>query len=189
MVMVSPTALAQDDGEPAPAPELTAPPPAAAAPPTPSYSNVKNEWHEGDPVPPGYHGEKQVYVPLVMAGAIQLGTSWLTLGVPPGAILLAAGSESSCSGCTAAGATLLVPAVGPFLTMIVLGAYGEAQPVGYVLLTVDGLIQGAGLGMLIAGLVMQEDVLVRAPGGPDVVIKPMASVGAQGGVAGLSGSF
>ncbi|MBL8743930.1 MAG: hypothetical protein JNK04_22635, partial [Myxococcales bacterium] len=156
------------------------------------YSNVKNEWHEGDPLPPGYHAEKEVYVPLVMAGAIELGTTWLTLGVLPGSILLAADAESSgsCVACASGGGTLLVPAIGPFLAMIVLGAEGVKEPVGYALLAVDGLVQSAGLGMLIAGLVMQRDVLVRdRVAGVEVEVAPVVSAGPGGGTLGLSGSF
>lgn len=205
--LLAPVASAQPAAQPAASAAAPADPaaPAAAAPPAtaaqaapappPNYSNVKNEWHEGDPLPPGYHAEKEVFVPLVMAGGIELGTSWLTLGVLPGAVLLAAGVEAQsstvdCDSCIAGGATLLVPGVGPFLTMVVLGANGETEPVGYVLLTVDGLIQGAGLGMLIAGLVMQRDVLVRDRAGQaDLELKPVLNVGPGGGNVGLSGTF
>lgn len=189
------TAFAQPAEPPPAQPSATVatpqpPPPPAEAPP--NYSNVKNEWHEGDPLPPGYHAEKEMFIPLVMAGAIELGTTWLTLGVLPGAILLAADAETSgsCVGCGAGGATLLVPAIGPFLTMIVLGAEGATEPVGYALLAVDGVIQSAGLGMLIAGLVIQRDVLVRdRVAGVEVEVKPLVSAGPGGGTIGLSGSF
>jgi hypothetical protein len=155
------------------------------------YTNVRNEWEPGDPVPPGYRPETEVFVPLVMAGGIQLGTSWLTLGVLPGAILLVAGAgDSLCDDCTAAGATLLIPGIGPFLTMAVLGGYGDAAAAGYALLAVDGLIQGAGLGMLIAGLVMEKDVLVRdRNAGTEVEFKPVVSAGPGGGTVGLGGTF
>lgn len=200
--LLAPAAFAQPaapQAEPPPAePTATAavpqtPPPPAEAPP-PNYSNVKNEWHEGDPLPAGYHAEKEMYVPLVMAGAIELGTTWLTLGVLPGAILLAAGADSSglssCVACTSGGATLLVPAIGPFLAMIVLGAEGATEPAGYALLAVDGVIQSAGLGMLIAGLVMQRDILVKdRVAGIDVEVQPVVSAGPGGGTLGLSGSF
>ncbi len=187
LAVVAPEALAQSD-EPADPPAAAARAPAPAA--VPEYTNVRNEWEPGDPVPPGYHADTEMFIPLVMAGGIQLGTSWLTLGVLPGAILLAAGGEVDCADCTAAGATMLVPAIGPFLTMAVLGGYGAGAAAGYALLAVDGLIQGAGLGMLIAGLVMEKDILVRdRVGGTDVELKPVVSAGPAGGTAGLSGSF
>lgn len=193
----APAAFAQPAEPPAPpaSPTMGAGPAAApAAPgapaPVPEYTNVRNEWEPGDPIPPGYHPETEVFVPLVMAGAIQLGTSWLTLGVLPGSILLAAGSESNCDDCTAAGVTLLIPGIGPFITMGVLGGYGDAAAAGYALLAVDGLIQGAGLGMLIAGLVMEKDVLVRDRGyGTEVELKPVIAAGPGGGTVGLGGSF
>ena len=131
-----------------------------------------------------------MFIPLIMAGSIQLGTSWLTIGVLPGAVLLAAGSEVDCPDCTIAGVTMLIPAIGPFVTMGVLAGYGEAAGAGYALLAVDGLIQSAGLAMLIAGLVIEKDVLVRDRGaGTEVEIKPIVSAGPGGGTAGLSGSF
>ncbi|MFO0555423.1 MAG: hypothetical protein U0271_44005 [Polyangiaceae bacterium] len=161
----------------------------------PSFSNVRNEWRPGDPLPAGYHAEKEPYVPLVMAGSIQLGTSWLTLGVLPAAILIVGGIDSQtdtnpCQSCVATGATLFVPALGPFAAMATLGAYGESEPAAYALLAVDGLIQGVGLGMLIAGLAMQHDVLVRDRGGrADVELTPVVAAGPDGGKLGLSGSF
>jgi hypothetical protein len=194
----APAAFAQPAEPPAPpaSPTMGAGP-AAAAPastataPAPEYSNMKNEWAPGDPVPPGYRPDTEVFVPLVLAGSIQLGTSWLTLGVLPGSILIAAGAgDSICDDCTAAGVTLLIPGIGPFITMGVLAGYGDAAAAGYALLAVDGLIQGAGLGMLIAGLVMEKDVLVRDRGyGTEVELKPVIAAGPGGGTVGLGGSF
>jgi hypothetical protein len=74
--------------------------------------------------------------------------------------------------------------------MGVLAGYGDAAAAGYALLAVDGLIQGAGLGMLIAGLVMEKDVLVRDRGyGTEVELKPVIAAGPGGGTVGLGGSF
>ncbi len=167
---------------------------AAAAPavaPIPNYSNVRNEWEPGDPVPPGYHPETQIRTGLVIAGSVTLGASWLTLGLLPGAIVVSACTDLDSSECTVAGGVLMIPVLGPFLTMPVIASYSDIDGAAIALLTVDGLIQSSGLAMLIAGIVAEQDVLVRDTniGGVDVKFQPLVAADANGTRVGISGSF
>lgn len=207
-VAFSPAALAQQ-AEPPAAPPASDPPsapmaatqpvgaPAAATQPAapvaaiPNYSNVRNEWSPGDPVPPGYHPETQIRTGLVIAGSVTLGASWLTLGLLPGAIVVSACTDLDASECTVAGGVLMIPVLGPFLTMPVIASYTDIDGAAIALLTVDGLIQSSGLAMLIAGIVAERDVLVRDTniGGVDVKISPLLSADAIGTRVGITGSF
>ena len=178
-------AATQPVGVPAAAPQ---PAPVAAIP---NYTNVRNEWAPGDPVPPGYHPETQMRTGLVIAGSVTLGASWLTLGVLPGAIVVSACTSLDSSECTVAGGVLMIPVLGPFLTMPVIASYSDIDGAAIALLTVDGLIQSSGLAMLIAGIVAEQDVLVRDTniGGVDVKFQPLVAADANGTRVGITGSF
>ncbi len=163
---------------------------AAPAPAAPAYANMRGaEWEPGDPIPPGYHPEGEIRQGLVIAGAVTLGTTWLLLGVLPASLTLAACSEFGSSGtdCALAG-TLFVPAIGPFIAM----PFATESALAEVLLAFDGLAQSSGAVMLILGLALQKDVLVKdvAIGDTDIKFKPTPmSVGRTGNGFGVVGTF
>ena len=135
-------------------------------------------------------------MPLVIAGASVLGSTWLLFGVLPGAIIMGTCDAvtsvgGSCGSTYAAGGTLLIPAIGPFITMGVLGANSDLGGAGAAILAVDGLVQCGGLAMLIAGLAVKHDILIRDHvGGMDIQLMPVPmQLGASGAGVGVVGAF
>jgi hypothetical protein len=138
-------------------------------------------WHEGEQIPPGYHKGSQVRKGLVIAGSILFGTAW----IPTTVVVSLAGTPLG-----------VIPVFGPF---VVAGQNGSGSNDGVnnlgavtqAWLVIDGLQQGAGLAMLIVGLVGKEPILLRS----DVqqartwwMPKPM-TFGATGGGLGVVGTM
>jgi hypothetical protein len=144
--------------EPPPFPGIplspTGAPQPAPYPPPPYYPPMVQlgprvlTWHEGEIIPAGYHKGGRMRKGLVIPGSLMFGTAWL-----PTAIVG-----------TFAGAPLMaIPAIGPFITA------GQNQrdvvdgsAAAIFWLVFDGLQQSTGLALLIAGLVAEEPVLLRA---------------------------
>ena len=144
-----------------------APPPLPVQPPAPAPAVAPpppGTWHEGDPVPRGYHVEGKPRDGLVTAG-------WITTGIPYFFSVIAAlsASEQNESG------WLFVPFAGPWMTM---GrrAYSctdapnqsTSQSLGCVAdvfvvmgLIADGVAQAAGGTLLFVGYVATKPGLVR----------------------------
>jgi len=117
-----------------------------------SGPRIIRDWHEGDPIPPGYHPESRIRTGLVTGGATMFGVPYLI------SILTAAiGSDSGC--CTA----MWVPVVGPFIQMGAWNAGTDSSAVatGDVFLVIDGVLQAAGVAMFVYGLAVPKTVLVR----------------------------
>lgn len=120
---------------------------------------------------------------LVIAGAVSLGAGWVSNG-----LIGALSGYRSCifSGCTsgfdpawdAARVASFVPLIGPWVQLALIPNTDNGWPIW---LPINGLLQAAGLGMLIAGLVIDGD----AP--PPVAILP--SVGHDHATLTLAGTF
>ena len=130
------------------------------------------EYYEGAGVPDGYIVETRIRKGLVIAGAATFGGAYLLTSL--GAAIA---TDTSSNG--DAYAPLFIPVAGPFITI----RTAEANATGSFGLVMDGLVQTAGLAMLVAGLAAQEEVLVWR--GPGYAIR--TDVGPSG--ASLSASF
>lgn len=159
--------------------------PSPAPAPTPSSS----QWHEGDPVPPGYHVEEQPRSGLVIAGAIVLGVPYFFSAVSA----LAASSQNESG-------WLYVPVAGPWLTLgrrtyscnpddnnqttsESLACVGDVFVV--MGLVFDGIMQATGGALLLAGELATKPGLVRNDEAVRVVPMRMGS----GAGAGVIGAF
>jgi hypothetical protein len=176
-------AAAQDEPPEAPRREYVAP---LSQQTQPSYvpqsvalsgPRLITDWEEGDPVPPGYHPSTRIRKGPVIAGAILFGVFYLF------STLVAAGGADSNPGGSNPEAALWVPGIGPFIQMP-----GTSTTTGTWLLAVDGLVQTAGLAMLVYGIASPRPVLVRNDLGVRFAPRPMA-LGRNGGGLGVVGSF
>jgi hypothetical protein len=151
----------------------TAPPPAPTAPPAGAGS-----WHEGDPVPAGYHPARRVRKALVVGGASLFALPYLASS------LVAASGYSSDSGTVSTRGLLWIPAAGPF---VMLGRSTSAA--ADVLLVADGLAQIGGLTLFVYGLAAPTTVLAPndGEGKARVSIAPLFTRGSFG--AALVGRF
>ncbi|APR76666.1 Hypothetical protein A7982_02013 [Minicystis rosea] len=155
----------------------------AQEPPPPMYYHVPpsagprviSDWQEGEPIPAGYFPTKRMRTPLVIAGAVTFGTTYLCTALG-GAIAADAGADHAAS--------LLVPVAGPF---IMLGSIRSAT--GGFALVLDGLAQTAGVAMLVAGIAMPKAVLVRKDIGKIEISPTPMQFGTHGGGFGFVGRF
>ncbi|MBI4701392.1 MAG: hypothetical protein HY744_09570 [Deltaproteobacteria bacterium] len=150
-------------------------------------------YHEGQPIPPGYHRDTRIRTWAVAAGASTLCGLWLVSAT------IAAGlqaEEDDRYVPTYPGSTyvyepdvfwpLAIPVVGPFVAI----ETAHAENIGVSMLLLDGLVQTAGAVGLVLGVALPSDVLVWKPGSGPVAVRPgPAALGAAGPGLGLSGSF
>lgn len=117
-----------------------------------------NDWNDGEPIPPGYHRVTRIRQGLVIGGALTFGITYLAT-----ALIGAAASDigkatcdtpTSCSTGRSA-KLLLIPVAGPF-TLLSTG-WASAD----FFLVLNGLVQTAGVGMLIGGIAAPKTILVR----------------------------
>jgi len=154
------------------------PPPVYAQPiyPPPVYSTfqppaAKPLRMDPDNPPPGYHTESRARSGFVVAGAVMFGISYVLSATV--AISAQAGNDSGYQ-------ALFVPVVGPFIalgsTHATVGTNDATVQVervfGAMGLVIDGLIQVSGASLLVVGLAVRRDVVVRdpPPGVPSVAI-------------------
>lgn len=184
---VSGSALAVEPGDssappPAPAPgesAASAAPPAgearAARPPYPyppypyAYPGVPLTpptlpYREDLPIPPNYRLDERSNKPLIITGLSLFGLAYgISLGVST--IVLSGGGSKNEEF-----APLLIPVVGPFITM---GTLENASAT----LALDGVTQSVGMLSLLIGIFATEKVLVRenppaSAMAPDVLVGP-----------------
>lgn len=168
-----------------PPPGYGYPPPGYA--PTPyGYQTTPAErprWKPGDPVPSGYHVEEGPLSGLVIAGA-------LSLGIP----YFIGSSFAGASGFANGSGWLLIPLVGPWLTIgarenrcTEANTSGECGTHALVttLLALDGIAQSAGTVMLTLGILLKRERLVP---NRTVLLTP-AQFGRDGHGVALVGSF
>ena len=142
---------AYPQGYAAPAPIYIMPAP-QQAPPGPRKIT---DWEEGEPIPPGYHTHSHVRVGLIVGGAVTFGLTYLTTALA-GALVSDIGNATNCGNSCSSAKPLLVPLVGPFIVL----PHSDTAT-GSFFLVFDGLVQAAGIGMLIGGIAAPKVDLVR----------------------------
>ena len=146
-----------------------------------SGPRVLKDWHEGDPIPPGYHPSERMRGGLIGGGIGLFAPSYIIS-------ILIAGANADNGSANA----LWIPVVGPFIQMAQVGgancdaSCSSTADIGLVL---DGLVQAAGVAMFIFGVAVPKTVLVRNDLGfvKNVTATPIVSQN-FGGV-GISGQF
>ncbi len=159
---------------PLPAPTEAKPPSRTTiAPPGPA----ELDWHQGIPIPPGYHLVRQLRVGWIISGSVAFGVLYFW------SAFTADGHYANPDGKGPANANALyVPVVGPFIQM--------SQPnnvAGNVFNVIDGLGQAAGIAMLVYGLTSPKIIAVR--GNPASLWFPMPYLTPSGGGLACLGAF
>lgn len=154
-----------------------------------SGPRIIRDWHEGDPIPPGYHPSTRVRGGLIAGGLSMFGASYLI------SVLVAAANDGICNNynsvtgtCSGGGDdALYIPVLGPFIQMG--NEHGSATALADVFLVLDGLLQGTGVAMFIFGIAVPKTVLVRNDLGAlkNIHISPM--VGRNMGGLGVAAQF
>ena len=126
-----------------------APAPGATAPQGPRIL----DYEEGDNIPAGYRTGTRVRTGLVIGGAVSLGVGYLFTIMVAGIGQLASNISDSSKDF----GPLLIPVVGPFIGIGTTHAStGGGFGLGFL-----GVVQTAGLGMLIGGIAAPKTVLIR----------------------------
>ena len=121
-----------------------------AQPQSQTYTPARiDDWHEGEPIPAGYHQVKRIRTGLVTGGGIMFGVSYLI------SVLIAAVGQD-LSGANNPFWPQFIPVVGPFIQM---GVTPLATVAVYC--TFLGLVQAGGLAMFIAGFAAPHTYLAR----------------------------
>jgi len=132
-------------------------------------------WQDGDPIPFGFHTQRQPKIGLLIAGS-------LTFAIPYAlSAKIAADGESK---------EMFVPVIGPFISAAKNESKGCSQycslhTLGTVVIAAEGIVQAAGLVMLVAGAVGKNVLAADEPG--SVSVAPM--VVPRGAGVGVSGQF
>ncbi len=169
-----------------PPPGYAPPPPGTYYAPAPGYAAAPMgpkviDYEEGDTIPPGYRPGTRVRKGLVIGGSVMLGVGYLITIMAAGIGQLV--NEVGNSGSKDFG-PLLVPVVGPFIGMATTHpSTGGVFGLGFL-----GVVQTAGLGMLIGGIAAPKTVLLRNEvGGVKFTVTPQFGAGTAG--IGAVGSF
>lgn len=180
LTLTSSDARAQS-GVPAPPPPgfegQAAPPQGYYVPASVAQSGPRRitDWEEGEPIPPGYHPITRIRKGLVIGGALTFGITYLITALS-GAVVadVSAGNREAMR--------LVIPVAGPFTLL----STGTAS--GDMFLVFNGLVQAAGVGMLIGGLAAPKTVLVRNDLAFQIKPTPM-TFGSNSAGFGFVGSF
>jgi hypothetical protein len=119
-------------------------PPAAAAVSSPRFIEG---WHDGDPIPLGYHRAERVRKGEITAGALLFGVPYIFLSVEP-----STRKEAGYWGSD----VIWIPVLGPFLKL-----NGTSSAGLDCFLVVDGLVQGIGAALAIHGFTTPRPTLLR----------------------------
>jgi hypothetical protein len=157
------------------------PRPQQSAPPREDGPRVITHWHEGEPIPPGYHPAQRTRTGAIIGGAVTLGALYLLTAFVASVWTDIAKAEHESNPVTG----LFVPVFGPFITMT-----QSSSATGDFFLILDGLGQTTGAILLAWGLASPQTVLVRDGyfGKPWLLPRPML-LGKSGAGFGLSGAF
>jgi hypothetical protein len=171
-------ALAQDAKAPTDASVKTEPP-VQVAPRPPA-------WELGQPVPSGYHVERKINRGLIAGGAVVFAVAYVSIVIPT---LIIQNNDAPLPGAP----LVILPVGGAFVLMAPLvSASGGQNPNGIVigLVVLDVLVQAAGAGMLIGGIVGKP---VLAPGPPRrgaaQVFPVPVRLGSNGAGIGIAGTW
>ncbi len=110
------------------------------------------DWHDGEPIPWGYHRVERVRKGEVISGAILFGVPYIisSMIASAGADLASGTSESNPAG------WLYLPVLGPFIEI----SKSDSASVNEFLV-IDGLCQGIGAALFFHGLYTPRPMLVR----------------------------
>jgi hypothetical protein len=135
------------------------------------------DWHDGDPMPWGYHREERVRKGEIVSGAILFGVPYII-----STLTASAGADLSNSGESNPVGWLYLPVLGPFIE-ISKSDSAEANE----FLVIDGLCQGIGAALFFHGIYSPRPMLVRN----DLALLSVtpASVGKDGTGMMLMGTF
>ena len=141
-----------------------------------SGPRVIRDWHEGDPIPPGYHPATRMRTGLVAGGISMFAAPYLI------SVIVAAGNAN-----TGSDNVLYIPVLGPFIDLGNQHSYdASSNALAGVFLVLDGVLQATGVALTIWGLAVPKTVLVRNDLGAlkNVRITPMVAKNMTGlGVA------
>jgi hypothetical protein len=172
--------------QPQPPMDQSVPPPAPPKAVTGDGPPAIRGWHNGDPIPMGYHPSQRVRGDLVLGGAATLVWSY------PGALYVGAATGEKA---------FFMPVVGPFIEIGRLGiphgyngstldAIGLAVYASFdVICALDGVVQAAGVVMLVLGLTVPKTVLVRNDLGAIKSIRPVPMAASNMGGLGIAAQF
>jgi hypothetical protein len=148
------------------------------------------EYTEGAEIPPGYDIDTRARKGLVIAGAVTLGASWLLSSAAATLLIKKREVDEATSfgyrydgdddDETPPESALYIPLAGPWIALRTMN--DDLSPEGRAALVADGVVQAAGLAMLIGGLAARQKVLVRSE---EVSVGVAAGVGS----AWMTGSF
>ena len=148
-------------------------------------SPARIPYEEGQRAPPGYQLKSEPRTGLVIGGAVTLGTVWISTILAASIVDAVRNADREKDEPRDNGAApLFIPVFGPFIAISTLDAEGP----GITVLVMDGLAQGAGAGMLIAGLTAERKVWVRQVGNVELRLAPIA-IDKRSLSMGLSGRF
>jgi hypothetical protein len=142
-----------------------------------SGPRMLRDWHDGDPIPYGYHREERARKGEVISGAILFGVPYLY-----SAFFASIGADASSSTGDNKLGWLYLPVLGPVIEM---SEYDSAT--FRFVLALDAIAQGVGAGLFFHGLTSPRPVLVRNDLAL-VTIMP-APVGKEGSGLVLMGRF
>jgi hypothetical protein len=141
---------------------------------------VITDWHEGEPIPPGYHPAQRTRTGAIIASAVTLGALYFL-----NALIAAVGTDvanATNSKNTVTG--LFVPVFGPFITIT-----QSSSATGDLFLILDGAGQATCATILVWAVTSPQTLLMRdGYAGPRFVPRPML-LGKNGAGFGLSGTF
>jgi hypothetical protein len=139
------------DGANPPGTTISAPTqPPGEAPPTPPAAPVATlpdelPYEEGQPVPAGYHYNSKPRVGLIIAGSVTFGISYSLTAFVTLIVGAFRGTQAQ---------PMYIPVIGPLVE-------GIRSPGALPVLGLSTLLQGAGVGMLVAGIVAKREFLER----------------------------
>ncbi|WP_437972073.1 PEGA domain-containing protein [Sorangium sp. So ce260] len=131
---------------------------------------IELDYKEGAPIPPGYRRETNARKGLITAGATIFGITYTTVSATGSAL----GYE-----------VLAVPVAGPLI-------HAAQVDGGEGFFVVDGILQAAGLAMVVSGILFPKTTLVRedvARSGPRLLGASPARLGRDGLGVQVAGSF
>jgi hypothetical protein len=139
----------------------------------PRYPPKMLPYDEAEPVPPGYHVETRAKRSYLLVGASLFGASYLATALATSAVVAARQPDAPRV------APLAIPNAGPF---IAIESAHAGVPAG-VVLAADGIAQLGGAILFVAGLNIDEQVLVFN------TIPATAQLSVGPGSVGIRGSF